>query len=49
LYAAGIGLAFVYVVVVDFAYAAVALLWLVPDRQMERALSNDASAGAPRE
>jgi uncharacterized membrane protein len=48
LYAAGIGLAFVNVALADFAYAAVALLWLVPDRRMERALSNKASAGSHR-
>ena len=47
LYASGIGLAFVHVALADFAYAAVALLWLVPDRRMERALSNHASADSP--
>ncbi|WP_131114835.1 TMEM175 family protein [Lichenihabitans psoromatis] len=46
-YAAGIGLSFVHVALADVAYAAVALLWLVPDRRMERMLSTTPSGGSP--
>jgi uncharacterized membrane protein len=38
LYATGIGLAFVYPWVSVVLYIAVALMWLVPDRRIERAL-----------
>ena len=37
-YAAAIGLAFVHPSISDALYVAVALLWLVPDRRIERAL-----------
>ena len=48
LYAAGIALAFVHVALADIAYAAVALLWLVPDRRMEAALSAGAADNPQR-
>ncbi|HTJ56211.1 MAG TPA: TMEM175 family protein [Devosiaceae bacterium] len=38
LYAAGIGLAFVNAVISQILYVAVALIWLVPDRRIERRL-----------
>jgi uncharacterized membrane protein len=47
-YASGVGLSFMHVVMADIAYAAVALMWLVPDRRMERALSNNTSVRSPR-
>jgi uncharacterized membrane protein len=40
-YAAGIGLAFVQPWVAQALYAAVALLWLIPDRRIERVLGKD--------
>jgi uncharacterized membrane protein len=39
LYLAGIGLSFVHVLLAYAIYAGAALLWLVPDRRMERRLS----------
>jgi uncharacterized membrane protein len=39
LYLSGIGLAFVHPLLADLAYASVALIWLVPDRRIEVALS----------
>ncbi|MEX2015086.1 MAG: TMEM175 family protein, partial [Candidatus Hydrogenedentales bacterium] len=39
LYAAGIGLAFVIPSLAGAIYVAVALMWLVPDRRIERALA----------
>ena len=41
-YAAGIGASFWEQWVAQLIYAAVALIWLVPDRRIERALSNKA-------
>ena len=38
LYAAGVGLAFVHPLAAQFCYVAVALVWLVPDRRIERVL-----------
>jgi uncharacterized membrane protein (GlpM family) len=44
IYLTGIGLAFVAPLAADLAYAAVAAMWLVPDRRVERALK---TAGRP--
>lgn len=44
LYAAAIGLAFVNEWIADAIYAAVALMWLVPDRRIERALVEEGEA-----
>jgi uncharacterized membrane protein len=41
LYAAAIGLAFVNTILSDVLYVAVALLWLIPDRRIERALASE--------
>jgi uncharacterized membrane protein len=43
-YLAAIGLAFVNVWIANALYLGVALLWLVPDRRIERALSKQANA-----
>jgi uncharacterized membrane protein len=40
-YLAGIGLAFVNVLLADAMYAIVALMWLVPDRRIERYLDSN--------
>ncbi len=45
LYLAGIGLAFVAPLAADLAYAAVAAMWLVPDRRVERKLTKEARPG----
>ncbi len=39
LYASGMGLAFVHPALAQICYVAVALIWLVPDRRIERALN----------
>jgi uncharacterized iron-regulated membrane protein len=39
LYASAIGLAFIAPLVSNLIYVAVALVWLVPDRRIERALA----------
>jgi hypothetical protein len=38
IYFAGIGLAFVNVLLADAMYAIVAMMWLVPDRRIEKYL-----------
>jgi hypothetical protein len=38
LYAAAIALAFVHQALADLLYVAVALIWLIPDRRIERSL-----------
>ena len=43
LYAAAIPLAFLSPIVAGVLYAAVAILWLIPDRRIERALSEEAT------
>jgi uncharacterized membrane protein len=45
LYLAGIGLAFVAPLAADLAYAAVAVMWLVPDRRVERKLDETGNPG----
>ena len=45
LYAAAIPLAFVRPWIADALYVAVALIWLVPDRRIERVLMREESAG----
>ena len=45
LYAAAIPLAFYNQWISDGIYVAVALIWLVPDRRIERALTHDGQAG----
>ena len=45
LYFAGIGLAFVRPLFSDLLYLGVALMWLVPDRRMERAIAEGCGAG----
>ena len=42
LYLAAIGLAFVHPLIADAIYVAVAILWLVPDRRIEKQLANRA-------
>lgn len=42
LYAAAIPLAFVHGVIADAIYVGVALVWLIPDRRIERALEEEA-------
>ena len=44
LYAAGIGLAFVSDWLAVAVYAGVALLWLVPDRRIERTIEHRPSS-----
>jgi len=41
LYALAIPLAFVHPAIADLMYVGVALMWLVPDRRIERALTNE--------
>ena len=41
LYLAGIPLAFVHVLIADALYAAVAMMWLVPDKRIEARLGED--------
>ena len=45
LYAAAIGLAFVNPAIADVVYAGVALMWLVPDRRIERRLNRAQERG----
>jgi len=39
MYVAGIGLAFVHPFIADALYVGVAVMWFVPDRQLERTAS----------
>ena len=43
LYLAAIGLAFITPVLAELIYAAVALIWLIPDRRIERQLAQEGS------
>ncbi len=45
LYALAIGFAFVHPWVADVLYVAVALMWLIPDRRIERAITGDGRRG----
>jgi uncharacterized membrane protein len=48
LYSAGILLAFVDTLAADVIYASVAIMWLVPDRRVERAVQRTRRDGPPR-
>ena len=41
LYLSGVGLSFVHVALADALYLAVALMWLLPDRRVERAMRDE--------
>src|ERR671929_2353199 len=47
-YAIAIGAAFVYPSIADALYVLVALIWLIPDRRIERALAHETSAAEAR-
>jgi len=48
LYVVAIAAAFIHPGIADAIYVLVALMWLVPDRRIERALARAESGGAPR-